>query len=278
MSTYAIGDIQGCFDEFRLILDQCQFDPGKDRLWLVGDLINRGPKNLETLQFILGLGDCVTTVLGNHDLHFLAVARGFGKVKKGDTFTDLLESDQCSDLADWIRNRPLIHYDSQLGFVMIHAGLPPTWSVQTCIERAKEVEAVLGGNSCDAFLQVMYGDEPSSWSDELHGMDRIRLITNYFTRLRYCTADGKLELTHKTSVSPEGYKPWFQYPRKLEMGGAKENQKPISILFGHWAALEGKTGAKDIYNLDTGCVWGNCLTAMKLEDRDIFTQKALKTN
>lgn len=267
MSTYAVGDLQGCYDEFRALLDSFQFDPSKDHLWLVGDLINRGPKNLETLNFIRQLGNVVTIVLGNHDLHFMAVARGFGSVKKSDTFQDILADKNCADLVDWLRTRPLVHYDADLGFLLVHAGVPPIWPIKTCLERAKEVEDILKGDRCDDFFKVMYGNNPESWDNDLGGMDRIRIITNYFTRIRYCTEAGKLELLHKTQVQPEGYKPWFQFPRAREPG---ETMSP-SIVFGHWAALEGKTHIENIYALDTGCVWGKNLTAMRLEDRNLFS-------
>ena len=260
MSTFAFGDIQGCYKEFRYLLKQCRFNSAVDNLWLVGDLINRGPDNRETLDFVMSLGDSATTVLGNHDLHFLAIARGKGSQSSSDTLGDLLEHKNLDQYVEWIRTRPMIHYDRELNCAMVHAGLPPIWSVNVCLERANEVEALLSGNNCDDFLDVMYGNEPPTWHDEIVGMDRIRLLTNFFTRMRFCRGDASLELTHKTLQAPAGYRPWFEFPRPDR----------TNIVFGHWAALEGNTGLPHIHALDTGCVWGRTLTAMRLEDGQLF--------
>ena len=265
MSTYVFGDIQGCFDEFQQLLDRIAFDPINDRLWFVGDLINRGPKNLETMQFVLGLTDPII-VLGNHDLHFLAVAQGSGPDSPGDTITDILESSDCAAIINFLRHQKLIHHDSTTGYTLVHAGIPPMWDLRTCLQRAGEVEDVLSGPDYVAFLKEMYGNEPNCWHDNLSGNNRLGLITNYFTRLRYCTADGALELKHKTNVQPKGFEPWFNLLRP----------EPLKILFGHWAALDGITGQANVLALDTGCVWGRRLTAFHLEDEKTFSVPASK--
>jgi len=247
MSTYAIGDIQGCFDEFQLLLKKMAFDPGSDKLWLAGDLINRGPDNQAVMDYVMSLGDSATCVLGNHDLHFIAVANDLKTVSRSDTLDDLLSSTNCQDYVNWLRKQPLIHLDPDLGYAMVHAGIPPHWSLDEAKSRAVEVESCLTAEFYRDFLAVMYGNEPSSWSHSLTGYDRLRIITNYFTRLRFCKADGQLELTHKTTAAPAGFAPWFTFDR------GNMDQK---IVFGHWAALEGNTDRKDIIALDTGCVWG----------------------
>ncbi|MEX1237696.1 MAG: symmetrical bis(5'-nucleosyl)-tetraphosphatase [Pseudomonadales bacterium] len=256
MATFVIGDIQGCYDELRELLANIKFDQDKDTLWLVGDLINRGPKNVETLQYLMALPR-VHTVLGNHDLHLLAVASGIRSTSQGDTISDLLESTRLDEFVDWLRKQPLIYSSVDQQYVMAHAGLPPIWDLSTCIKRAAEVEAVLCSDNYEQFLANMYGDEPAVWSDNLTGTDRLRVITNYFTRLRYCTADGRMELDTKANSAPEGYAPWFSFPR--------HNDETFTLVFGHWAAIEGHTGVQRFIALDTGCVWGRKLTAYHLE-------------
>ena len=268
MSTYVFGDLQGCYDEFQQLLEQTEFNPNEDQLWFTGDLVNRGPKNLETLQFIMNLDNPVI-VLGNHDLHFLAVATGTHDPVSMDTIDDLLSSHQLPEIIDWMRRQPLLHHDEKTGFLMVHAGVPPHWNLPICLARAREVESVLSGPDYKAFLEVMYGNEPSHWDDHLQGIDRLRIITNYFTRLRYCTKAGDLELTHKTSICPEGFSPWFEFPRP--------DQEENSILFGHWAAIEGVTGNPRVIALDTGCVWGRTLTALRLEDGALFSTPAIRS-
>ncbi|MEX2488879.1 MAG: symmetrical bis(5'-nucleosyl)-tetraphosphatase [Pseudomonadales bacterium] len=269
MSTYVFGDLQGCFDQFQQLLEKIHFDPSNDRLWFVGDLINRGPDNLEILEFVMALNDPVI-VLGNHELHFLAVANQCKRPTRSDTLQDLLSSDRLDAIVNWMRQLPLVYHDEDSGHLMVHAGLPPMWHYRTCLERASELETVLRGDAYVEFLAEMYGSEPSQWRDDLHGMDRLRIICNYFTRLRYCTHDGKLELTHKADTKPEGYEPWFEFPRP--------GQEDIKILFGHWAALEGITNRSDVFGLDTGCIWGGPLTAMRLEDHRFFSTPGLRQN
>jgi bis(5'-nucleosyl)-tetraphosphatase (symmetrical) len=257
MSIYVIGDIQGCYDEMRYLLDRVSFDPVKDQAWFVGDLINRGPKNLPTLRFVKSLGRRAVVVLGNHDLHFLAIYHGIRRPMRKDTFDDLLAASDCEELVDWLRHRPLIHHDSKRNYTLVHAGLAPQWSLKTAMSLAREVEKKLCGKHYVDFLAHMYGDEPDCWNDDLEGFDSLRVITNYFTRLRYCKSNGRMEFTHKENIVPKGYQPWFRHRRS--------KQRELRILFGHWAYLNGKTGVKDVFALDTGCVWGRRLTLMHLK-------------
>ena len=230
MSTYAIGDIQGCFSELEALLEKIQFDQHNDTLWLLGDLINRGPQNLETLDFLMSLPN-VVSVLGNHDLHFMAVAMGCRKPSRSDTLGDILESSHLPAIVEWLRNRPLVHFDPKLGYLMVHAGLPKIWSISDSLKYANEVEQAIKGKNFKEFLSQMYGNQPSNWSPKLQGMERLRVITNYLTRLRYCKADGEMDLIQKETATPLGCKPWFNYyPKQLENN--------ITILFGHWAALK----------------------------------------
>ncbi len=263
MSTYVIGDIQGCFDELQQLLATIRYDPASDDLWLVGDLINRGPQNLEVLELLMGL-ERVTAVLGNHDLHFLAIARGQQTQKRNDTLDDLLASPKLDAYVDWLRHCPLLHHDAARNLVLVHAGLPPAWSLAQCLARAHEVEYALRADSYQEFLNAMYGDQPDTFAEQLEGLTRLRVITNCLTRLRYCTAAGQLELKHKADLAPAGFAPWFSFPRQDE----------VTVLFGHWAALEGKVDASFVRALDTGCVWGRALTALRLEDDVIFTVPA----
>jgi bis(5'-nucleosyl)-tetraphosphatase (symmetrical) len=263
MSTYAIGDIQGCFSELKALLEKIHFDKRCDTLWLLGDLVNRGPQNLETLHYLMSLPN-VISVLGNHDLHFMAVATGCHKASQSDTLSDILESTDLPDIIEWLRNRPLVHFDKKLGYLMVHAGLPKIWSMSESLNYANEVEQAIRGQNFKAFLSEMYGNHPANWSPKLEGMERLRVITNYLTRLRYCKADGEMDLIQKETNTPPGYEPWFNYyPTRLENG--------MTILFGHWAALEGVTGHQNIIGLDTGCLWGRELTALRLEDRRMYS-------
>ncbi|GLQ33387.1 symmetrical bis(5'-nucleosyl)-tetraphosphatase [Litoribrevibacter albus] len=267
MSTYAIGDIQGCYDELQQLLELVQFDPTQDTLWLAGDLVNRGPKSLETLRFVKALGQSAITVLGNHDLHLLACAHGIKKAK--GSLVDILEADDRDELLDWLCQQPLVHHDSELGYTLVHAGIPPIWSVKKAIALSQEVEQALKSEHRQAYFEHMYGDLPDTWSDELKGLDRLRVITNYFTRMRFCDENGKLELKTKETADdwPEGYQPWFTFKSK--------KLKKERIIFGHWAALEGNTQSKHVFGLDTGCVWGGALTALRLEDQQRFSLPCL---
>ncbi|AZT85301.1 symmetrical bis(5'-nucleosyl)-tetraphosphatase [Marinobacter sp. NP-4(2019)] len=257
MTDYAIGDIQGCYDRLRDVLDKVDFSPSRDRLWVAGDLINRGPASLETLRFIEGLGDAAVVALGNHDLHLLAVALGGHQIRKKDTLDGILDAPDQAQLVDWLRQQKLCIYDSARNLVMAHAGLPHIWTPEQAVAHAQEVEAVISGDSAQEYFTHMYGNRPERWDDSLIGVDRWRVITNYFTRMRFIAADGTLELTTKESAdsAPEGFAPWFEFPR----------QDNVKVIFGHWAALEGRTGKEQFIGLDTGCVWGGALTIMNLD-------------
>ncbi len=256
MTQYAVGDLQGCYDELRRLLDQVRFDPACDQLWVVGDLVNRGPKSLQTLRFVRGLDQAARVVLGNHDLHLLAVARGAQKCKRKDSFQDILQAPDGNELTHWLAQQPLLIEDPALGLVMTHAGLPHIWTLAQAAGYAREVEAVLQGPQANAFLTAMYGNEPACWSDSLSGLTRLRVITNYLTRMRFVGADGTLDFGNKFEPenAPPGFKAWFEYPRT----------ESTRILFGHWAALMGKLQHERYIGLDTGCVWGNHLTLLDL--------------
>ncbi len=268
MSTYAIGDVQGCYEELLLLLEEIDFDPQKDQLWFTGDLVNRGPQSLEVLRYVKKLGDTAITVLGNHDLHLLAVAFNNSQLRQKDTLNEVLAAPDCNELLDWLRNRPLFHKDSNNDFVLIHAGLPPQWDIGQAKERAAEVEAVLRSDNPGPFFDSMYGNEPHSWSDTLTGNDRLRFITNTYTRLRYCDADGNfcLEAKGPPGTQPAPFQAWFTIDSRKS-----RNEK---IIFGHWASIyRGNITdfQKDnVYPLDTGCVWGGALTAIRLEDECWF--------
>jgi len=261
MATYAVGDVQGCFQALQRLLDEIDFDPGSDRLWLVGDLVNRGPDSLATLRFVRTLGEAAVVVLGNHDLHLLAVAEGYEKLKRGDSVHDVLEASDRDALLKWLRYRPLMHYED--GWAMVHAGLLPAWSVSRALELAAEAETALRAANYHRFLAGMYGNRPERWSDALTGQERLRTIVNAMTRLRLCTADGRMEFTHKGRPKdlPEGYLPWFDVPQR------RSSDTPL--IFGHWSAL-GLVKRANLYGLDTGCLWGRRLSALRLEDRRLF--------
>lgn len=270
MSTYAIGDIQGCYKPLTQLLKQVEFKPGRDRLWCVGDLINRGPNSLDTLRFLRDMNDSVEIVLGNHDLHFLAIYHGVAPPRTNDTLAKLLSARDSAELAEWLRFKPLAHYDSVdtskgiQSYLMIHAGVAPKWSLQKTLNLAAEVELALQGPDFRTFLANMYGNKPDVWSKHLIGWERLRVITNYLTRVRFCNEIGQMDLTVKEgpSKAPLGFRPWFEFERI---------SPKTNILFGHWAALEGFTGKPHVYALDTGCVWGRELTMMRLEDEQLFS-------
>ncbi|MEH6470549.1 MAG: symmetrical bis(5'-nucleosyl)-tetraphosphatase [Halopseudomonas sp.] len=264
MATYAVGDLQGCLEELKALLAQINFSEN-DQLWIAGDLVNRGPQSLATLRFVKDLGDQAKVVLGNHDLHLLAVAYEKKKASRKDTFEAILKAPDRDELLTWLRHLPLLHHDTAKGYVMVHAGIPPIWSLNTAIACAKEVEAVLQSPLAGEFFHHMYGNEPSRWKEQLEGWERYRMITNYLTRMRFCNAKGKLELDTKTGPNnpPKGYAPWFSFDDRLT--------SHHKLLFGHWASLEGSTETPNIYPLDTGCVWGGQLTAIRLEDERYFS-------
>ena len=266
LAVYAIGDLQGCYDPFRRLLDKINFDPEYDQLWLTGDLVNRGPKSHKTLRFVRKLGSAAHTVLGNHDLHLLALAHDVRiKTDRFDSMWKILAADDCDEMLDWLRFRPLAHYDKKLNTLMVHAGLPPQWSRKKCLTRAAEVESVLRGPDYEAFLKKMYGNKPDRWTGKLTGNDRLRFIINCLTRVRMVTPDGRLDLNHSgpPEAAGKGLVPWFKAPDARWAG--------TRIVFGHWSAL-GLVVDEDIIAVDTGCVWGRQLTAVRLDKRPTVRQ------
>ena len=261
MAVYAIGDIQGCYDPFRHLLDEIEFDPSADTLWLTGDLVNRGPKSLKTLRFVRSLGDSVVTVLGNHDLHLLALETG--AVRRGKRFSSLsrlLDSSEAAELCAWLRQQPLAHYDKKLKTLLVHAGTYPSWSAKKTLKRAREVEDALQGEDYATVLGKMYGDKPNAWSGKLRGYPRLRFIINCLTRMRMITKDAHLALSFSGSPwrARKGLLPWFDVAEP-----AWEGKR---IVFGHWSAL-GLIVLPDVIALDTGCVWGRQLTAVRVDKR-----------
>jgi bis(5'-nucleosyl)-tetraphosphatase (symmetrical) len=262
MATYAIGDIQGCYDALCRLLDSCSFDPANDRLWLVGDLVNRGPQSLETLRLIKSLGSSAITVLGNHDLYLLMVAEGGAKFRgKDDTLQPIFDAPDCSELLDWLRHQPLCYTENE--YCLIHAGLLPQWTATQARELSREVEAVMQGSDYREFILNLWGSEPAGWSDDLTGWPRLRVIVNAMTRMRFCTPDGVMEFKAKGKLSnaPADHIPWFDAPNR---------QSANSVLVtGHWSAL-GLKVTPNLLALDSGCLWGGHLTALRLEDRQVF--------
>jgi bis(5'-nucleosyl)-tetraphosphatase (symmetrical) len=258
MTLYAVGDIQGCYRAFAALLDAIAFDPGRDRLWLVGDLVNRGPESLAVLRRVIALGDSATTVLGNHDLHLLAAAAGSRRGGASDTFGDVLKAADADELLDWLRRRPLLHVDRDAKRALVHAGIPPVWDVEEASTRAREVEAELRRPQWRAALAAMYGDEPAVWRPDLDRTERLRYTINALTRMRYIGAGRALDFdcTGPPGSQPAGLTPWFDLPDRRPPG--------VHIVFGHWSAL-GVLRRADVTALDSGCVWGRELTAVALD-------------
>ena len=257
MRLFAIGDIQGCAAAFDALLRKLEFRPSRDHLWLVGDLVNRGPDSLAVLRRVMALDRSVTCVLGNHDLHLLATVAGRRELSPADTFHDVLEAPDLRLIVDWLRHRPLLHYDRAAKRVLVHAGIPSAWTATQARAEAHEVETLLRGRKWRYALREMYGGEPSAWSRKLRGADRRRYTINALTRMRYCDRRGRLDLSYSGApgTQPKGLIPWFDVPERRAAG--------THIVFGHWAAL-GLLRRKDVTALDTGCVWGNYLTAVRL--------------
>lgn len=270
MATYAIGDVQGCYDDLRRLLDHIHFEASSDQLWFLGDLVNRGPNNLDTLKFVYQLEDRAKIVLGNHDLHLLAIVFGGHRSMESDTFDDVLSSADCDHLCHWLRSLPLLIENET--HVMTHAGIPHTWILDDARRYAQIVEGAIRGDEYVHFFRNMYGNLPSVLTSDQNGMDQLRVLTNYFTRMRFVAADGTLEFQHKLTLdtAPKGFKAWFEYPTKITK----------RILFGHWAALDGVTNNENIVATDTGCVWGRGLSAVRLEDncRFMWRDDTLITN
>lgn len=260
MATYAIGDIQGCYDELMALLEKLDFNENEDKLWIAGDVVNRGPKSLDVLRFLKNLPKPPKIVLGNHDLHLLAVACGATREKPKDTLHKILKAKDSEEILHWLRHQPLLHHHARLGYVMVHAGLAPQWDLTLAKKCATELENILQSSDHVEFFHHMYGNDPGCWSEELTGWPRLRFIANCFTRMRFCDLSGHLNLAVKSKIGsqPENLVPWFKFPNRA-------NQS-LKIIFGHWAALMGQTDEPNVYPLDTGCVWGNALTAMRLED------------
>ncbi|MFU8787412.1 MAG: symmetrical bis(5'-nucleosyl)-tetraphosphatase [Methylobacter sp.] len=258
MSIYAIGDIQGCFDELLRLLDTIAFNEQSDQLWFAGDLVNRGPKSLETLRFVKSLGDAAVTVLGNHDLHLLAASCAPKIARKKDSLLPILEAPDSDELIHWLRHRPLFHFNDD--FCLLHAGLPPQWDFKRTQKMAALAEQALRSADYQAFLKQMYGNKPNIWSSDLKGFGRLRFIVNCFTRMRYCDAEGRLDFIHSGPLGsqPKSLLPWFDVP--------KRKSADMRIIFGHWSAL-GYHEGPNCYAIDTGCLWGGQLTALKLGEQ-----------
>lgn len=256
MSIYAIGDIQGCFDELLRLLETVSFDPKADQLWFTGDLVNRGPKSLETLRFVKSLGNSAITVLGNHDLHLLAAACASSTDKK-NSLDQVLEAPDRDELLEWLRYRPLLHYSDN--YCLIHAGLPPQWDFRQAQHMARLAEQALRAPDYRLFVRQMYGNEPDLWSPDLKGVARLRFIINCFTRMRYCDAEGRLDFDHNgpPGTQPENLMPWFEVPNR--------KNSDLRIVCGHWSSL-GYYEGQNCYAIDTGCLWGGQLTALRLGD------------
>jgi bis(5'-nucleosyl)-tetraphosphatase (symmetrical) len=274
MATYAIGDLQGCAREFEALLRQVGFSK-KDELWLLGDLVNRGPDSLAVLRRVRDMGDRCEVILGNHDLHLLAIVFGGHKPSSSDTFDELLDAPDLDELAHWLRAQKMVHRDAERKFTMVHAGIPPQWSLGQAQALAHEVESVIGGDGpADGigyveFFESMYGNKPAHWSSDLTGIDRLKSITNYLTRMRLLDDKGSLDFSHKGALrdAPPELTPWYDLAAPL-LGDE-------TLLFGHWAALDGVTGHDNVRALDTGCVWGRKLTALCLESGVVTQQDAL---
>lgn len=263
MAIYAIGDIQGCYEPFQQLLRKIDFNPGKDTLWLAGDLVNRGPESLEVLRWVYQHQNSVQIVLGNHDLHLLAVSEGYGKIHSGDTMLDILHAADGKVLLDWMRCQPLMIAGQ--GYAMVHAGLLPEWTIDKALRLAEEVENELSGPSYRDLLSRIYGNKPTRWSEDLRGVERLRVIINAMTRMRLITRDGEIDLSYKGELAnaPPALIPWFDAPRRRSID--------MPVICGHWSAL-GLYMTEDVIMIDTGCLWGGSLTALRLEDRQVFSQ------
>ncbi|MCC5867945.1 MAG: symmetrical bis(5'-nucleosyl)-tetraphosphatase [Gammaproteobacteria bacterium] len=261
MATWAIGDLQGCHAPLMRLIDRIDFDPAKHRLWLVGDLVNRGPDSLEVLRWVRAQGDAVCTVLGNHDLHLLARASTRTTLRARDTLDAVLQASDADELIDWLRHRPLASFDASLDALLVHAGIPPGWDVETTLGEARRVEEVLRGSDWRDLMAVLYGDKPDRWSPALSGYNRLRFTINALTRMRFCRRDGSLDMKAKGPPGSQtpGLVPWFEHPQAA--WGATR------VVVGHWSAL-GCTRRANLVTLDTGCYWGRSLTALRLDQAD----------
>lgn len=271
MSTYAVGDIQGCLEPLISLLEEVSFDPDKDFLWSVGDIVNRGPSSLETLRFCYKLGNSFRMVLGNHDLHLLATAYGSRKISSSDTFQAILDAPDREKLLHWLQQQPMMI--NEKGYILVHAGIPPQWSLAKAMQLAEELNTVLRcGTQSGEFFNAMYGDQPDIWDDSLTGVKRWRVIANYLTRMRFCTLLGQLDFTsnNTSAIPPDGFLPWFRHE--------KRSSKNAKIIFGHWAALEGRIEKENIFPLDTGYVWGGRMRLMDIDTKEFFHRNHTSVN
>jgi bis(5'-nucleosyl)-tetraphosphatase (symmetrical) len=261
MATYAIGDVQGCFAALKALLGEIGFSAARDRLWFVGDLVNRGPASADVLRYVKALGERAVVVQGNHDLHLLAFAAGHARQRPDDTFDDVIAASDASEMLTWLRSRPMLHVEDE--YAMVHAGLLPSWSIRQAQALAVEVEAELRSDRHEQFFGALYGSRPAAWRDDLRGMDRLRVIVNAMTRMRFCSPEGVMDFAAKGGLddTPPGFMPWFEVPGRRTKG--------VPVICGHWSAL-GLRVTPDLLALDTGCVWGGRLTAIRLEDRRVF--------
>ena len=263
MAKYAVGDVQGCLDPLKALLAKVAFNPSRDTLISAGDLVNRGPQSLETLRYCMGLGSAFKMVLGNHDLHLLAIAEGIRAPSEQDTIQEVLEAPDREIIFSWLRSQPLLL--SEGNYQIVHAGIPHIWELEQAKSLADEVSDAIQSTQRKAFFDHMYGNHPDLWDNSITGSERLRTITNYLTRMRFCDPQGRLDLKTKDCTSqPEPYKPWFSYERT--------DERPIEIIFGHWAALKGKPFKSPLFALDTGYVWGGSMRLMCLEDQQIFQE------
>ncbi len=273
MAEYAIGDVHACLSPLRQLLETLAFDPNHDRLWLTGDLVGRGPEPAATLRFIRNLGPAAQSVLGNHDLHCLAVAAGHARARRKDRLGALLQASDCEELLQWLRERPLMIDLPELPYALVHAGIPPQWNIDQALAHAGEAEAALRGDQAEAFLAHLYGNKPRRWDNQLKGWDRLRYIINALTRMRFCHPDGELEFAHNgpPEQAPAHLSPWYETP------GHQLDAKRATLLTGHWSRLGCRQGNGYIA-LDTGCLWGGSLTAVRLDTpAPVFTQIACPT-
>lgn len=261
MATYAIGDVQGCYESLRALLDKINFNPDKDLLWFCGDLVNRGPQSLEVLRFVKSLGNHAVTVLGNHDLHLLAIWSGSTQLAPGSSLKRVLEAPDCDALMNWLRCQSLLHVDRSLNWIMVHAALLPQWTLDSAQQLAFEVETRLSGNNYRTYFDNMYGDQPDCWHDDLVGDDRLRCITNVMTRLRYLSSTGSMALDPNRAPADEdpSLTPWFQY------GPIQSTNNGMRLVFGHWSTLPvGQYG--QVFAIDAGCLWGGSLVALRIDE------------
>ena len=259
MTIYAIGDIQGCFSELKQLLDKIHFSADKDQLWFTGDLVNRGPDSLATLRYVKSLASNAITVLGNHDLHMLAVLFGFQQQRPKDTFDEIIQAPDKDELIQWLVHQPLMHIDEPLNAILVHAGIFPGWTIPQAKKYAEEVETILQGKHLLEFLQNMYGNQPDNWNDNLQSWERLRFITNCFTRMRYCHSNLALDLKYngEPGLQPEHLQPWLNF--------LNQEHKKYRVLFGHWSTL-GQSKVNNVFALDSGCLWGGKLTALALDE------------